>query len=332
MAKTQRYAAVARLNATRALLERARGATIYDVAESLDVDPRSALRYIHALEASGERLFEEMDGRRKVWRLTPTSVRNTITVTTGDLVALALERRIASFLDGTGLGAGLDQLIERLKTTIRGRDELLLRNLDRKIFDVNEAPRDYRGRADDVNELLTAVLREERVELTHRSVKRGKSPFVLDPYTLFIYRKGLYVAGYSHAHGELKDFALDAIGQVKWLRRDKFEYPADYHPGQLTEGRFGLLGGPPAHVRIFFTHKVERFVRRRLRHPTQVIRRVEGGVELTMDVHGTTELHSWVLSYGDQAEVLEPAELPREMAGELRRAAASYVRARGNGR
>jgi predicted DNA-binding transcriptional regulator YafY len=45
-----------------------------------------------------------------------------------------------------------------------------------------------------------------------------------------------------------------------------------------------------------------------------------------MDVRGTTELTSWVLGFGDQAEVLEPESLREAVAAELSRAAARYQR------
>jgi predicted DNA-binding transcriptional regulator YafY len=65
-------------------------------------------------------------------------------------------------------------------------------------------------------------------------------------------------------------------------------------------------------------------VRRRLWHPTQKVHRVEGGIELAMDVAGTTELASWILGFGDQAEVIEPHSLREQIGAELGRAAARY--------
>jgi predicted DNA-binding transcriptional regulator YafY len=77
-------------------------------------------------------------------------------------------------------------------------------------------------------------------------------------------------------------------------------------------------------VRIFFDDKVARFVRRRTWHPTQKITKAEGGIVLTMQVAGTTELESWVLGFGEFAEVLEPAELRGKVAASLRKAAGRY--------
>lgn len=44
-----------------------------------------------------------------------------------------------------------------------------------------------------------------------------------------------------------------------------------------------------------------------------------------MDVLGTVEIRSWVLSFGDKAEVLAPAALREAVATELRRAALRYA-------
>ena len=201
-----------------------------------------------------------------------------------------------------------------------------MRNLDRKVFDVNEARHLYEGRIEDVNDIMTALLREERLRVTHEGVSGGRKTFVLEPYTLLVYKKGLYLAGLQPAApGEIRTFALDGFREVEWLQGDRFDYPADYRPEQLTEGAFGLIRGEPTRVRICFDDKVARYVQRRQWHPTPAVpARVGGGVEMTMDVRGTVEVVSWVLGFGDKAAVLEPAALRAEVADEVTRAARNY--------
>ncbi len=134
-----------------------------------------------------------------------------------------------------------------------------------------------------------------------------------------VYKKGLYLAGKSQGHGgEVRTFALDGFRDVEWLRGDRFEYPADFTPAQLTEGAFGLIRGKEVtRVRIRFDEKVARYVQRRMWHPTQKFRPVQGGVEMTMDVRGTTEVVSWVLGFGRTAEVLEPTTLRDQIRAEV---------------
>jgi predicted DNA-binding transcriptional regulator YafY len=319
-----RYAPAARLHALRALLDGYEGVSIYDVAERFQVAPRTALRYVQALQRAGEPLYEELSGKRKVWRLMPTARRQAITLTTAQMVALFLSRRVFDFLAGTGFKEDLDDVFAKLEATLRRKDSAAVRNLDRKVFDVNEARHLYEGRVEDVNDIMTALLREERLRVTHESVSGARKTFVLEPYTLLVYKKGLYLAGRSEGHGgELRTFALDGFREVEWLRGQRFDYPADFRPEQLTEGAFGLIRGKEVtRVRVWFDDKVARYVQRRSWHPTQRFRPAAGGVELTMDVRGTTELVSWVLGFGDKARVLEPERLRAEVAAELSRALA----------
>jgi proteasome accessory factor B len=251
------------------------------------------------------------------------------------MLALFLSRRVFDFLAGTGFKEDLDDVFRKLEATLRRKDFAAVRNLDRKVFDVNEARHLYEGRLEDVNDIMTALLREDRLRITHEGVSGGRKTFVLEPYTLLVYKKGLYLAGFSHLHQEIRTFALDGFREVEWRKGDRFDYPADYRPEQLTEGAFGLIRGEPTHVRILFDPKVARYVQRRQWHPTQRFQRVDDGIEMMMDVRGTTELVSWVLGFGDKAAVLEPAELRAEVAGETVRAAARYrhpVRSAGSAR
>lgn len=326
-----RYAPAARLHQLRTLLDGAEGVSIYDVAERFGVAPRTALRMVQALARAGEPLYEELVGKRKVWRLVPTARRQSITLTTAQMMALFLSRRVFDFLAGTGFKEDLDDVFQKLEATLRRRDAAAVRNLERKVFDVNEARHLYEGRIEDVGDIMTALLREERLRVTHEGVGGGRKTFVLEPYTLLVYKKGLYLAGRSEGHGgELRTFALDGFRAVEWLRGQKFDVPADYEPAQLTEGAFGLIRGrEAARVRIQFDEKVARYVQRRMWHPTQKFRKLPtGGVELTMQLRGTIEVVSWVLGFGDKALVLEPPALRAEVAAELGRAAARYGPAR----
>jgi predicted DNA-binding transcriptional regulator YafY len=320
-----RYAPAARLQQVRALVDSATGASIYDIAERFEVNPRTALRYIQALQRVGEPLYEEMSGKRKVWRLMPTARRQSITMSTAQMVALFLSHRVFDFLAGTGFKEDLDDVFGKLEATLKRKDFVAVRNLDRKVFDVNEARHLYEGRIEDVNDIMTALMREDRLRVTHEGVSGGRKTFVLEPYTLLVYKKGLYLAGRSEGHGgEVRTFALDGFRDVEWLRGERFEYPVDYRPERLTEGAFGLIRGEPTRVRILFDAKVARYVQRRQWHPTQGFRRVDGGVEMTMDVRGTVEIVSWVLGFGDKAVVMEPSALREAVGADLHRAAARY--------
>jgi proteasome accessory factor B len=307
-----RYSPSRRFEEVRALLNSSGGVTVYEIAERLHISVRTAIRYLRALEDSGERIYDEKEGHRKVWRLMPSAREGVLSLTTSQMVSLFLSRRVFDFLEGTGFKEDLDEIFHQLEAHLKRKDFVATKNLERKLFDVNEAPFVFEGRIEDVNDIITALIREERLSAVHVSVGRGKKDFLIDPYTLLVYKKGLYLAGFSHSHQSVRTFGFDGFRRIDWLKGQGFEYPADFSPAQLVEGAFGLFIGPKTRVRILFDEKVARYVRRRQWHPSQVIEKAANGVVLTLEVRGTVELLSWVLGFGDKAEILEPESLRAE--------------------
>ena len=251
-----------------------------------------------ALANAGEPIEETLDGKRKVWRMQPVARRETIALSATQIVSLFLSRRVFDFLTGTGFKEDPDDVFKQLEITLRKRD-YDTRNLDHKIFDVNDAPHIYADHLGHVDDIVTALLREGRLRVVHGALAQYRKEFVLKPYTLVVYKKGLYLAGYGHHHKSVRTFSLDGFREIERLTKDHFEYPKNCQPSQLVEGSFGLFDGPRTRVRLDFEAEVDRFVRRRLWHPTQKITKTNGGVELTTEVMGTTEVKTWIPGWGD---------------------------------
>jgi predicted DNA-binding transcriptional regulator YafY len=241
-------------------------------------------------------------------------------VTTAQMVSLAFALNAMSFLAGTGIKEDLDEIVTQIAHVLKKSDYAHWKNLDRKLFDVNEMAYDYSDKLDVVNDVVTALLREERVTCT---MKDGRA-LKLDPYTLVLYKKGLYVLGHSHKHGEVRTFGLDKIEDAARVAGDRFEYPKGFHPAKHLRGPFGIIRGARENVKLRFDSRVAYFATRRRVHETQRHREVEGGVELEMEPEGTEEMVGWVLSFGGMAEAVEPKALRERVKGELRRALARY--------
>ncbi len=61
-------------------------------------------------------------------------------------------------------------------------------------------------------------------------------------------------------------------------------------------------------------------------HPSQELaRQPDGSLRWTATVSGTREVRIWILGWGPDAEVLEPATLREEIAGMVRAAAEQYA-------
>jgi predicted DNA-binding transcriptional regulator YafY len=295
------------------------------IMERLQVSRATAFRRIKELGDTDPLEYKEEE-RLSYWHLPAAAREHPLHITTAEMVSLAFVKNALGFMTGTGIKEDLDTLLARFSHALRARDYAHWKNLDRKLFDVNEGVHDYSAKLDVVNDVLTALLREERITCTLRDGRAVK----VEPYTLVLYKKGLYVLGFSHAHGELRSFGLDRIDDVDRHAGDVFPYPEDFEPAKHVTGPFGIIRGARERVVLRFDASVAYYVTRRTWHPTQSFRTIDdarGGIEMTLEPEGTSEMVSWVLSLGGKAEVLAPKGLRERVLAEAREAVARYAEA-----
>jgi predicted DNA-binding transcriptional regulator YafY len=321
-----RYTSAQRIEVLRAALQ-TRRLTYAAIEELLEVSRSTAQRLIQVLRTTDDLEDEVDDEQRPVFRIRTNPKVERLRVAPLELVALFASSRILSLFSGTGLDEDHGSVLERLSATLRPADAALLKGLDRKVhFIPYGGRRRYDDRLDDVNETLTAILRNHRLAVTYPSSKGGERSFLFEPYTLVFYKTGLYVAGRDCDKGAVVTLSVDRFVSVEWRKDDVFERPATWRPSDLSDGAFGIILGPPTDVAIRFDRAVARFVERAVWHETQAIETLESGdIVLRMRVAGTTELTSWVMSWGAKAEVLAPSELREAIASEHAKAAAMYA-------
>jgi hypothetical protein len=277
------------------MLDSAGGASLYDIAERFGVSLRTAQRYLEALRAAGEPIFEKASARDSSERaqdLAPhaSARRETLTLTTTRCCSLFLSRRVFDFLAGTGFKEDLDDVFARLEATLRKRDFVAARHLDRKIFDLNEAPPHLRGPSGTrERDPHRALLREERLEITRHagigttarrangSARLAPPAALFDPYRCSSTRRASILAGFSHAHGQVRTWPSTASATSSGRRGEGFPYPADFHPPISAEGAFGSSRVPPATCACSSPRRVARYVTRRQWHPSQKVKKVRAG-------------------------------------------------------
>ncbi|MFI5301046.1 MAG: helix-turn-helix transcriptional regulator [Polyangiales bacterium] len=315
-----RYGSSTHVARLRILFAGGASLSLEDIAARLECSRSTAERALKAVHAAGEPLVEEQDGFKKRWRLMPGAKQASVRVTTSQMVALLLSRGLVGAFAGTGIAEDLEDVFATLHATLKRTDAEAARDLERKVvFVVSEGRRRYEGRSDDVDDLLTALLRQEQVDARHASVEGGRTAFQLRPYTLLVYRGGLYFAGWTSHRDAVRTFALDGFTNVERRRGERFEYPNDFAPQAIVGDAFGLIRGPRTRVVLRFDASAAPYVRRRVWHASQQLdEESDGAVRMTLEIEGTVEVKSWILGWGAQVEVVEPAALREELrrAGE----------------
>lgn len=147
----------------------------------------------------------------------------------------------------------------------------------------------------------------------------------VDPYKVWFFNGTLYLIGWCHVHDEIRMFVLDRI-RLLHVTDDRFIPPDDFDLDEYMKNSFGVIHTYKQKVVIKFTPSLERYLKENIWHPSQVFKKdKDGSLLMTMEVGGLVEVMSWVLGFGRQAEVLEPAHLRQAVAEELATTAERYA-------
>jgi proteasome accessory factor B len=323
-----------RLLLAKSMVSRAGGASLAELTEKCGVSRITVWRLLNELRASGTPVDEEKRSDRTYYVVPASSRGATIAMTQFEMVGVAVAQQTARYLDGTPMFEGLDGVFAKIEAALKRPD--MVSNLKRKIFDVNEgAMRFAKKDNSNIQELVDALLRDHQVAVKHERVGDGKLEFRVDPYTLLFHKKGPYLVGKSHHpehKGQVRKFAFDGIRSVRWCKGDSFVYPPTYTPERQLRGAFGIVSGESVVIRLRFRKEVVRAVRRRHWHPTQRVGAEadrDGWFPFEMKCAPSFEVKNWVLSWGRNVEVIEPAGLREDVRGEIAAMGEVYAGARG---
>jgi proteasome accessory factor B len=190
---------------------------------------------------------------------------------------------------------------------------------------------DLAGKADFYQTLVQAIETRRVVLLDYDSYTEWERITTrLRPYQLLFSRRSWYVIGRSSLHREVRMFNLKRILALKLLG-ERFAIPRNFELDRYLGNAWHLIpsAGRDSHVVVRFKPLVAGNVAEVIWHKTQRTKFLsDGSLEFRANVSGLNEVAWWVLGYGDQAEVLQPARLRRLVAHRAQNMVAMY---NGNG-
>ena len=170
-------------------------------------------------------------------------------------------------------------------------------------------------------QLLNAISTRCCVRIRYESLHEQRHiQTKLHPYRLLFHQHTWYVVGRSSLHREVRTFNVGRIKKILMLE-DPIRMPRNFRIENYLRNAWRLIPEPGGdrEVKIRFSSKVAQNVAEVSWHKTQQTKWLEdGSLEFAVTVTGLQEISWWIMGYGDQAEVLEPADL-REMICERAR-------------
>ncbi len=300
------------------------GLPLAALAQELRVTTRSIRRYLSELDR--ERQIESlptMPGGANLWRIKPSERARAISVRRTQAYELLAARATFEPLRGTALFEELDLVFVQLldaalrPTRPNQRGELLTESqLEKRFRYVPHPPRDYKKRADVIDDLFRAT-----AEFRSLSLAWEERQATIHPYSLAMWRGGIYLVGYDVSAGKQDVWSIDELTSVEVLPQT-FTMPADFDLSTYDHGEFGLL--PPREKRhrvlVEFDQTVAPILRRERVHPQQRLAfSKDGRVRVSFVVPDLSPVVRWIASFGDHAEIVEPQILKTELATWIRK-------------
>jgi proteasome accessory factor B len=295
-----------------------------DIAERLGMSKRNVYRDLKALELEvGLPIWSE-DGR---WGVDAEAFLPPLKLTLQEAMAVFLGTRLmVRYADkyDPDLASAFEKLAAALPEALRDR-------VARSLEVLQEAPRDP-AFSDHVRQLTKAWADHRVVEIDYEGAafegragersRRTVRPFLIEPS---LQTHALYLIGWDEAREGMRTFKIERIREVR-VTSQAFEPPEGGKlERDLRRGWDIIADQPPIDVVLRFSPAVADRVLETTWHSLQRTERSpDGGLVWRSTVSGVIEIRLWILSWGDDVEVLEPSELREQVAGILARAALRY--------
>lgn len=241
------------------------------------------------------------------------------------ILAMTMARQAFQFVSDTPLGKHLLAFEDELKRRIGDRPFVyrhLLNNIDRVLYTVPDAPKDYRAHSKKIDMIVRALFNLRRIDMSYEAANGGVKDHIIEPLTLVTWRSALYLIARYGPQGHRYIFAIDRIRDLRLLP-DQFHYPTktEYTPQKVLEGAWGVFfneSATPVRVELIFANVrwLKMYIRERQWHPTQKIEDLsDGRLNMTFTVTTMTEVWPWIRMFGNEVEVIYPKSNPEPDPG-----------------
>lgn len=209
---------------------------------------------------------------------------------------------------------------------------LLPRNLSEEMENIQERLEvssgqtgDYAGKGELFRDLNQAIKNNRVIRMEYYSFARDElTTRDVEPYQLVFSEGFWYLVAFCHQREEIRLFRVDRIKQLEETGAG-FELPPQFNYEDYMGAAWGMERGEEFAFKVKFSGDGARYVKETKCHPSQVVTEAEDGtVVFCAKACGLKAVTRWVLSFGGEAEVLEPENLREKVIEALKWARERY--------
>ena len=165
--------------------------------------------------------------------------------------------------------------------------------------------------------LELAILNNKRIRLTYETLQNGETVREIEPYGLIFKKHAWYLVAFDRFREDYRIFRLSRIKKLSLLDGN-FGRDKSFSLEKYFEGSWEIYQGKTIDFKIRFWGKAARVIETGKRHPTEKIEKLkDGSVIYSAQAKGEDEILRWILTFGEEAEILQPKSLKDKMQSTL---------------
>jgi predicted DNA-binding transcriptional regulator YafY len=292
-----------------------------EIEDSLgkSVSDRTIKRDIEAMRHDTELNFNapiEYDRRDRVYYYGVKGYSiNKLPLAEEDMNALFFARCILEQFSNSDILAGVEGAVQKIADHLRIREKTTASELSDYV-DFENVP--GMAGSEYLGPLLNYIRQKQVIHLTYKAYfSRKATPHVFHPYLLKEYYNRWYVFGYEEYWDALRIYGLDRITGIKPETGKKFKQPS-ISPKEYFRNIIGVTrfeDTEPEKIRLKFSKQQAPYVLSQPLHESQVVEETTDDYTIiSLNVHTSPELEILLLGWGTEVEILEPAQLRKNIA------------------
>jgi proteasome accessory factor B len=174
-----------------------------------------------------------------------------------------------------------------------------------------------RGRDPNLGQAADAVAGQGRVRFSYRTSRGERSERDVDAFGLAVRGGHWYLVGLDRDRAEIRSFRLSRISGALETVGEGTAPPVGFRAADHVQAGPWGPGEPETTATVAFSPEVAWWVARDVANAEVIGTREDGWVEIQVPWQPGESLGSWVLSFGPEAEAIDPPELRDDVVSAL---------------
>ena len=282
------------------------------LAAHLEVDIATIQRYIDLLR---EMDIEIVPRGKQGYEMVSDFFLPALNLNFEEALALVTAARFYQAAEGKRAIEVLNSAIHKITSDLPKRTNETLDQIAPQI----EVPHQQISQIDEIephrDRLYEAIRERRKVNMAYNAFSSGKrEQHRLAPYAVLFRKHAWYVIGHTEQLNQILTFRINRIHNL-FMSHLSYTIPVDFSVQKYMEKSWDFRLGPETHVIIEFAPRIAPLIREVQWHSTQKIHEyADGGLRFEATVAGWQEVGWWVLTWGEEAEVIKPKELREWLA------------------